>query len=389
MSTTPTENERGKKLSTTEALVASSPRTIAEHKRDRSEHGELAAFHGATMLTMGETMQPFSPVQHIRQPLLPDNQQGDLFLPEDNQAGSVASLRHDQQYQGNELARPLIDRQAAARPQPTAGCPLFSWRTLLIAAFVLVATYEYIAKHHMHAHDGQSHHTSIPEAHRDTTIWECAEQLSGNAAFLDKVSPRKLAVQEFLAVVASEVDISGECSWQSAFGIIYGILVLRESLAVAHPSWQPVHKLIGPLDVCHWAGIKCNLREDVQGIFLNNANLTGTVPREIAGFAKSLTTLHLFSNDNVIGTLPHEMGELSNLEILYLHETNIAGSIPPIFGSLANLKELLLDHTHLTGTMPQEVCDLRLHHLNSLHADCLGPHAKVQCSTLTCCTSCH
>jgi hypothetical protein len=131
------------------------------------------------------------------------------------------------------------------------------------------------------------------------------------------------------------------------------------------------------------------LREDVQAIFLNNANLTGTIPREIMGFAGSLTTLHLFTNANLIGTLPREMGELSNLEVLFLHETSIAGSIPTSFGSLAGLNKLLLDHTHLTGTMPQEVCDLRLHALESLHADCLGPHAKVQCSTLTCCTSCH
>lgn len=383
--------EKGKELhplsSSAEALVTSSPKTMLAQ-------GELAtttAVRGPTVAIMSEASVPplFSPVvQPFQQLGLPGNRQLDLLLPADSESGSDAMSVHYQP--GTELGRPLIDRHDATRPQSTRGRRAWiSWRTLLVVVVCVfgVATYEYAAEH-LHDHESP-HHTNIPEADRDTAIWECAEQLSGAAAVLPDGSPRKLAVQEFLAGVASDVPISGDCSWQSAFGTIYGILVLRESLAVAHPSWHPVHKLIGPFDVCHWAGIKCNLRKDVQGIFLNNANLTGTIPAEIAGFAASLSTLHLFTNDDIIGTLPHEMGELTNLEVMFLHETKIAGSVPASFGSLGKLQQLLLDHTHLTGTMPQEVCDLRLFALSSLHADCLGPHAKVQCSTLTCCTSCY
>lgn len=230
---------------------------------------------------------------------------------------------------------------------------------------------------------------SLPEADRDAAIWKCATKLSGKDSMEATNSPRKIAVQEFLAGVASKVDAPDTiCSWQTNFGTLYNLFILRESLSVQDQSWYPSHLLTGASDVCRWARVKCNVQKNVQGIFLNHANLTGTIPMEIVGLADSLTTLNLFTNENIIGTIPAEMGGLSNLEHLFLQETSIAGSVPSVLGSLTKLKELLLDRTNLTGTIPSEICNLRLHELESLHADCRKLHPRVHC-TGSCCTTCN
>ncbi|MCY3770856.1 MAG: hypothetical protein OXG98_02365 [Gemmatimonadetes bacterium] len=55
------------------------------------------------------------------------------------------------------------------------------------------------------------------------------------------------------------------------------------------------------------------------------------------------------------GTIPPEIGQLSNLEILRLDENDLEGSIPDKIGELANLTALFLGTNGLTGHIPEEI----------------------------------
>ena len=52
------------------------------------------------------------------------------------------------------------------------------------------------------------------------------------------------------------------------------------------------------------------------------------------------------------------MGNLANLENLWLYENRLSGEIPPELGSLANLKSLELAQNRLSGEIPSELSSL-------------------------------
>ena len=53
------------------------------------------------------------------------------------------------------------------------------------------------------------------------------------------------------------------------------------------------------------------------------------------------------------GTIPAELGQLSELTVLYLHRNNQTGEVPGALGNLANLEWLSLYDNDLTGRYPQ------------------------------------
>ena len=73
--------------------------------------------------------------------------------------------------------------------------------------------------------------------------------------------------------------------------------------------------------------------------------------------------LHL-TNNNLVGIIPPEIGDLIYLNILDLsgevpNNTNIiTGSIPPEIGNLTNLTRISLAYTELTGSIPKEIGNL-------------------------------
>ena len=59
------------------------------------------------------------------------------------------------------------------------------------------------------------------------------------------------------------------------------------------------------------------------------------------------------SGNNLVGTIPSELGNLSNLTELSLTYNQLSGSIPPELGNLSNLTELVLDSNQLSGVIPR------------------------------------
>jgi hypothetical protein len=60
------------------------------------------------------------------------------------------------------------------------------------------------------------------------------------------------------------------------------------------------------------------------------------------------------------GTIPTEIGELSNLVELYLGRNRFTGSIPTELGLLSNLEDVNVGagNDQLTGSVPTELCDV-------------------------------
>ncbi len=109
-------------------------------------------------------------------------------------------------------------------------------------------------------------------------------------------------------------------------------------------------------EVCSWPGIFCNGNGRVDYIYLPNNNLVGTIPSEIG----DLTYLkYLYLNQNQLsGSIPASIGDLSNLIIIQLYTNQLTGSIPQGIGGLSNLVFLNLSENQLTGTLPPELGNL-------------------------------
>ena len=97
---------------------------------------------------------------------------------------------------------------------------------------------------------------------------------------------------------------------------------------------------------------------ELQRLQLSRNELTGTIPAELADLA-ALTSLQLYGNE-LSGGIPPELGELSNLTTLNLRDNPLGGGIPVELGKLANLGALYLESTQLTGSIPASLGDVNL-----------------------------
>jgi len=70
-----------------------------------------------------------------------------------------------------------------------------------------------------------------------------------------------------------------------------------------------------------------------------------------------ITRLELADNQ-LTGSIPTQLGNLTNLNSLFLHANRLSGSIPKEVGNLMNLAWILLNNNQLTGSIPVELMNL-------------------------------
>ena len=70
------------------------------------------------------------------------------------------------------------------------------------------------------------------------------------------------------------------------------------------------------------------------------------------------TTDTLDLSHQELGSIPPEIGCLTNLTTLYLSSNQLTGEIPPEIGNLTNLMTLKLAHNQLSGLIPNSICEL-------------------------------
>lgn len=103
-----------------------------------------------------------------------------------------------------------------------------------------------------------------------------------------------------------------------------------------------------------WHGIKTNGFGCVVQLVLPDSNLIGTLPSEI-GALSELEKIYLTDNPNLLGTLPEELYSLSELVELDLQNTGINGLISPAIQNLSSLQFLNLRNTQFVGGLPSEI----------------------------------
>ena len=102
---------------------------------------------------------------------------------------------------------------------------------------------------------------------------------------------------------------------------------------------------------------------NLRSLMLDGNRLNGEIPSEL-GNLTNLRFLRLSANQ-LSGAIPHELGRLANLESLEITDNHLSGEIPLALGSLANLSNLRLYRNRLIGPIPSQLG--RLHRMKSLH----------------------
>ncbi|EPS66877.1 hypothetical protein M569_07899 [Genlisea aurea] len=119
----------------------------------------------------------------------------------------------------------------------------------------------------------------------------------------------------------------------------------------------------GP-DVCSYKGIVCAPPPDdpdsttVAGIDLNHANIAGTLPEEL-GLLTDLAIFHLNSN-RFTGTVPEGFSDMKLLYEFDISNNLFSGYFPEVVLRIPSLKYLDLRFNTFVGKIPAAVFDLKL-----------------------------
>ena len=119
-------------------------------------------------------------------------------------------------------------------------------------------------------------------------------------------------------------------------------------------NWNNTWELNQP--VSEWQGVTLE-HDKVTGITLLFNNVKGTIPASIENLT-NLETLELSFN-KISGQLPATIGNLKNLKVLAFNGNNLTGTIPTNIGNLTQLQQLHLSSNKLTGTIPTTINNLK------------------------------
>ena len=181
----------------------------------------------------------------------------------------------------------------------------------------------------------------------------------------------QVAVAEWLSLcpVASEFDASTD---KAALVALYN--------ATDGPNWANNRNWLSDRPIGEWSGVSTDADGRVTRLLPANNRLSGSIPSELGNLA-NLDTLWLHDNqlsgsippelgnlailhwlslsyNQLSGSIPPELGNLDNLDYLYLYNNRLSGSIPSELGNLANLVSLALHNNQLSGSIPSELGNL-------------------------------
>ncbi len=159
------------------------------------------------------------------------------------------------------------------------------------------------------------------------------------------------AQSEVKEVIYKHEDVT--CSEEAP--LVANVCAYTDSLALVAiynatngPGWSNSWNLGDPMST--WFGLTLNAQGCVEELKLNTNNLNGSLPADI-GNLSSIELLHL-DNNNLSGSIPPEIGFLSNLQVLFLDDCNFSGSIPEEMGMMSSMHTFFLDNNNISGDVP-------------------------------------
>lgn len=102
---------------------------------------------------------------------------------------------------------------------------------------------------------------------------------------------------------------------------------------------------------CDWEGVFCDAAGRVEWIDLEQQDVRGRIPDDLALLSSALTSLGLWRNQ-MTGTIPSSLGTLTALVDLDLGDNQLVGTIPSSLATLTALSIIEIDGNRLSGTIP-------------------------------------
>lgn len=121
-------------------------------------------------------------------------------------------------------------------------------------------------------------------------------------------------------------------------------------------NWTNNRNWLSNASLDSWHGVTTDRNGRVVELDLSENELNGTIPSELG----SLTNLEVLklSQNQLRGVIPPEFGNLTNLNFLDLFENRLSGTIPSELGNLTNLEALVLFNNNLSGMIPSSLGEL-------------------------------
>jgi len=111
---------------------------------------------------------------------------------------------------------------------------------------------------------------------------------------------------------------------------------------------------------------------NLESLFIGGNKLVGTIPSEIGNLV-NLTTLALHVNA-LSGPIPEQISQCTKLERLFLDENSFNGTIPLLLGELKDLNDVRLNDNKFSGSLPPQMGALsKLEVLYLSQNDFVGP----------------
>ncbi len=175
-----------------------------------------------------------------------------------------------------------------------------------------------------------------------------------------------------LTIERNSIEIKGEVSQlqKDALIAIYN--------STNGDNWNNNTNWLSAEPISTWHGVTVTGNKVTKLDFYNN-NLTGTLPPEI-GNLTGLEWLSFYFGNSINGALPPEIGNLTELRVLSFEINNFTGEIPPSYSNLTKLRGLWLYNNQLSGNVPEFIntftnlvfCDISQNSLSGTLPDFTG-----------------
>ncbi len=134
------------------------------------------------------------------------------------------------------------------------------------------------------------------------------------------------------------------------------------------PNWVNDDKWLTDAPLGEWLGVRVNAAGRVTALELEKNRLSGSIPPDLGGLTQ-LDRLDLADNQ-LSGAIPAELGRLAMLRTLWLADNELSGAIPAALGNLANVFQMSLADNELSGAIPAELSGM----VNLKYAQLQGNH---------------